>query len=305
MQTTSCPPGKIWALLDRYLFAERPEVELRVFGNVAVDLRFLEAMPSLQKFTVNGCEHVENLECLGLLPDLKELSLGVFSLEDFDFLERAPEGLKCLSLERSSSRRPDLSHLKRFGELEELYIEGHTKGIEILSGLMGLKKVTLRSITVKDLSFLRDLPRLWSLALHLGGTTCLEGLRGMTSLMDFEACQVRGLADLDVLSSFTGLQSLRLQSLPRMLRIPCLSDSVHLRKIHLENLKGLKDFRALQGAPGLEEFRFVDAKRQSPSDLLPVLKNPSVKRVEAGFGSDKKNLEFARLRDTLGKRGWN
>ena len=42
-----------------------------------------------------------------------------------------------------------------------------------------------------------------------------------------------------------------------------------------------------------------------PEQLVPVLRNPAIRRVKALFGSDRKNDAFARLRDTYGKRDWD
>ena len=66
-------------------------------------------------------------------------------------------------------------------------------------------------------------------------------------------------------------------------------------------MKGLRDLAALKTAPALEEFAFIDARGKEPAQLLPALRNPVVRRVSAGFGSEKKNEEFARLREEHGK----
>jgi hypothetical protein len=54
----------------------------------------------------------------------------------------------------------------------------------------------------------------------------------------------------------------------------------------------------------LEEFDLNDAKKQAPQQLVPVLKNPTLRRISANFGSDRKNKEFAQLREHYGKADW-
>jgi hypothetical protein len=69
----------------------------------------------------------------------------------------------------------------------------------------------------------------------------------------------------------------------------------------VQYLKTLRDFTALEHAPALEEFALIQGEHQTPEQLLPVLRNPTVRRVSAGFGSDKKNARFAELRAAAGK----
>jgi hypothetical protein len=98
------------------------------------------------------------------------------------------------------------------------------------------------------------------------------------------------------------LQDLFLQSLPHIHAFPDLRAAKSLRRVVVQNLKGLLDFTALEWAPALEEFALIDGQKQEPEQLLPVLRNPAVKRVAAGFGSDRKNNRFAELRRQHGKQ---
>ena len=74
-----------------------------------------------------------------------------------------------------------------------------------------------------------------------------------------------------------------------------------LRRVIVQNLKGLDDFTALERAPALEEFALIQGDRQTPEQLVPVLRNRTVRRVSAHFGSDQKNSRFAELRKEFGK----
>ena len=182
-----------------------------------------------------------------------------------------------------------------------LYLEGHSKDIEVLSELRDIEDVTLRSITTPDLQYLRDLPRLWSLDVKLGGIRSFAGVEGKQSIKYLELWQVRGLRNVDVAGTLPGLQNLFLQSLPHVDSLPGLTHSPALRRIVVENLKGLRDFMALETAPALEEFALLDGRKQTPQQLLPVLSNPRVRGVSAFFGSDRKNKEFSQLREEHGK----
>jgi hypothetical protein len=65
-----------------------------------------------------------------------------------------------------------------------------------------------------------------------------------------------------------------------------------LRKVYLENMKGLKDLSALDSAPALEEIVHVSAQGLSPSDYVGLLKKSSLKKMFVGFGSTQKNNQL-------------
>ncbi len=241
------------------------------------------------------------VESIARISGLESLSLGIFELKDLSVLERIAPGLTSLSLGATRSKKPSLAPLCRFRSLRVLYLEGHTKDIEVLSDLPELEEITLRSITTPDLGYLAQLPKLWSLDIKLGGIRGFEGIEGKESIKYLELWQVRELRDIKVVGTLSGLQNLFLQSLPHVELFPCLRDSAALRRVVIENMKGLRDFTALESAPTLEEFALLDGRKQTPQQLLPVLNNPRVSRVTAFFGSDRKNSEFSRLRDEHGK----
>jgi hypothetical protein len=83
--------------------------------------------------------------------------------------------------------------------------------------------------------------------------------------------------------------------------IPNLRDATCLRRIVLQNLKGLSDFSEFEWAPALEEFALVEGSTQEPEQLLPVLRNRSVRRASAWFWSERKNQQFSLLRAQSGK----
>ena len=141
--------------------------------------------------------------------------------------------------------------------------------------LTTLEDLTLRSTTVPDLDFLAELDRLWSLDIKLGGTTNLAALSGMRGIKYLELWQVRGLAPTPgIVAELPGLQHLFLQSLPQVTALPDLASLQHLRRLVLQNMKGLDDLTAVGTAPALEEFAFIEASGKEPDIVLPVLPEP-------------------------------
>jgi hypothetical protein len=114
----------------------------------------------------------------------------------------------------------------------------------------------------------------------------------MENIKYLELWQIKGLSDLHVISSLTGLQYLFLQSLRQVVALPPLDRLRKLRRILLDNMKGLNDISSLEYAPVLEEFIHWGAQNMQPEDYLPLLRNRTLKRVSIGFGSDRKNNRF-------------
>jgi hypothetical protein len=165
-----------------------PQVELRVYGNYdgrITDLAFLKHFPFIKRFTVE-----------------------IWQLENFNGLAFLPTDLEGLGLGQTKSRRHSLRFLERFPALRTLYIEGHTKDFEAVRHLERLKDLTLRSITLPDLSDLTALHQLKSLDIKLGGTTDLRLLPKVGKLRYLELWMIRGLTDITPVAEVESLQYL-------------------------------------------------------------------------------------------------
>lgn len=303
LQCSAPVRDSVWRLINEHFCSVRPDVELRVYGHYAstCDLGFTRLLPNVRRFAADCLDRATGIESLAELRNLESLSLGIFDLTDFNVLERLSPGLTSLSLGATRSKRPSLEPLNRFRSLRSLYLEGQSKDIDVLRELPELEEVTLRSITTANLEYLSDLPKLWSLDIKLGGIRSFAGIEGKESIKYLELWQVRNLRSIEVVGDLPRLQNLFLQSLPHIESLPRLENSTALRRIVIENLKALHDFTALEKAPELEEFALIDGRNQTPNQLLPVLNNPRVRRISAGFGSQRKNMEFSRLREQHGK----
>lgn len=244
-----------------------PDVELRVYGQRTVeDLEFLELFPTLLRFTIEVFE-LESLEGLRhLRPDLRHLGLG-----------------------RTRSRAHSLGVLERFTGLRSLWIEGHGKDFEAVGAADSLERLSLRSVTLPDLTTLTRLRRLKAFELKLGGTRDLGALPGMGSIEYLEIWLVRGLADLTPIAGLEHLRYLFLQALKGVETLPSLASLTDLRRVHLEAMKGLEDLRAVADAPCLEQLLLVDMRHLEPDALRPFVGHPHLRAATLGLGSDRKN----------------
>jgi hypothetical protein len=286
-----------WILLNNEFFLRRPEVVLRIYGPdlPVCDLSFATRMTNVLHFTVNSLLNAKGIDAIAEMPNLQSLVIGVYGLDNFNFLWKVTDRLTSLVLGETRSTKPDLSPLGRFKHLTRIFLVGQQKNIEVLSELKLLEDVTLSSISTPNLEYLNGLLQMWSLDIMLGGIKDFSAIKGMKNIKYLELLQVRGLNDINFISQITGLQNLMLRSLPRINTLPSLLELSKLRRVTLCNLKGVRDFSALQWAPALEEFILIEGQPQQPEDFLPVFRNPALRRASAHFGSIRKEQRFNKL----------
>jgi len=298
LQTSSPVESTTWGMLDDKFFSKRPDVELRVYGSgfSACDLSFLPHLRNVRRFAADSLGKAKGVKYLASLENVESLTVGIYSLEDFDFLEYLPSGrLRALSLGPTRSKRPSLRQLARFDQLRTLSIERQQKDIEVISNLRFLEDLTLRSIGIEGLDLLKGLDHLRSLRIQGGGIRELSALDGLITISYFQLWMVKGLSNISVISKMLGLQTLSLQSLRNVRSIPDLSRLTALRGVYLEDMRGLEDIRALTEAPALEQLIHWRAQGMEPSQYLDLLKSKTVKRLSVGFGSLKKNKALEEL----------
>ena len=297
LQTSSPVDVESWKRINYSLIPIRPDIEIRIYGHYSseCDLSILANIPDVQKLSVDCLRRATNIEVVSTLKNLKSLSIGIYNLENLEFLKGIPSALKTLFIGTTKSKKPDLKYLDRFVDLEELYIEGQNKNIDVIGQLSSLRKLVLRSTTPKDISFIRKLKNLWSLDIKLGGIKDPKPLEGLENIRYFELWLVKGLSDISVISSLVGLEFLFLQALRNVIALPNTSNLVNLRRIYIDTMKGLKDVSGILKSPSLEEFIHVCAQNMQPEQYTELLKLPTLKKALFGFGSEKKNKAIEEL----------
>ena len=257
-------------------FRPYPEMTLRAYGSYdhsIVDLEFLRFFPTLRRFGADALwDSLTSLDGLRhLRPDLDELTIG------------------------ETQAKLDLAILARFSELTRLFLEGQTKHLEVISSLTALDDLTLRSITMPDLSLLLPLKRLRSLDLKLGGTRDLRLLPQVGELRYLEFWMIRGLTDVSAVGQIPSLRALFLQALRQVETLPDFHGATELRRIRLETMKGLRDLGPLATAPALEAIELIDMRHLQPQDLAPLVGLPRLTAITPGLGSRRKNDAAAAL----------
>ena len=306
LQTSRPAQLSSWVLINEELLSTRPDITIRVYGHYSqnCDLSFISELSNAEHLSIDCLTDATNIQELKYLKNLKSLSVGIYNLDSFDFLNYIPQDLEKLFLGRTKSKKPNLDYLSRFTKLKILYLEGQQKNIDVIENLVSLEQITFRSITVKNLAFLRKLKNLWYLDIKLGGTKDFASLCGLRNIKYLELWQIRGLSDISFISELYGLQYLFLQSLPNVKCIPDLSQLKELRRIYFENLKGLENITGVVTAHALEEFIHVAAINMQPEQYADLFKKKSLIRVAIGFGSDKKNRTAIRMMQKCGLQNY-
>jgi hypothetical protein len=230
----------------------------------------------------------EDLSILEAFPGLRSFEVANLRLRSLAGLEAVADTLESLSIS-DTLKTVRVDPLARLGGLRHLYLDGHASGIEVISGLTGLEKLTLRSITLPDLSILLPLEKLWYFDLKLGGTKDLGLLPEIGELRYLEIWRVRGLADLASLACLPNLEELHLQSMSRVERLPSLADAASLSRLSLDSMKGITDLQPVADAPALETLFLIAMGHLEPADLECFVGHPTLASAVLGLGSVKKN----------------
>ena len=258
---------RVAAFLDEY-----PSVALRVYGHrTYADLEFLEFFARVRNVQIDIFELQDSRGLRFLRPDLVFFGFG------------------------ATRRRHSLSPLARLTHVVDLWLEGHTKDFDVVGSLRTLRRLSLRSIRLPDLAPLRSLGQLRSLELKLGGSTDIRELPNIGRLIRFEAWLVRGLTDLEAIGSVESLETLFLQSLSRVTRLPSLARLGKLTRVHLESMKGVTDLAPVAAAPALRDLLLIDMRHLQPEALQPFIAHPSLRSASIGLGSLRRNAEAEAL----------
>ncbi len=280
---------------------EPPGPHLRlIFRNAltAVDLDRVVAYAA-QFATVEVCiahySGMRDLSVLRRLPPVTGFDLMDFEFDAFDQFEHLPDDLGDLHLDQTKSSRLALAFLRRFRSLHTLHVEGHKKDIEAIGELSSLRDLTLRSITLPDLSLLRPLVQLESFDLKLGGTKDLRPLAEIGKLRYFEAWQVKGLTDLEPIADLPHLQRLHLESLVQVRALPSFARLAKLRRASILSLKNVVNLAPVAAAPALEELHAGGMGHLEPEAFAVFRGHPTLRAAHIGLGSARKNRAVEQL----------
>ncbi len=250
---------------------------------------FLVAYPHIELRMYGDFRRNCNLRFLKHFPFVRRLSIEAFNLSDFDGIDAVSDELESLTIGQTKSKRHSLQFLTRFSKLQTLEVESHSKDLDVIGEIKSLENLTLRSITLPDLSILLPLKSLLSLSIKLGGTNNIELLPKVGKLRFVKFWMVRGLADLTPIANVSTLQFLYLHALKHVETLPSLRPLRRLRRVNLIGMKGLAELNSVANAPNLEELVAFEMPNLEPHNFEPFVGHKKLKHVLIEIGSRKKS----------------
>lgn len=279
-----------------------PRIEVRFFGHYGdcFDASVVSHLPNVRWLSIDCLTHIRNEDAIWRLPLLERLLFGVFEFDKPEFLNDAPlEQFTHLFLAENRKRNFDLAPLERCESLCNLFIQGHTNGINVVARAPQLEVVHLSCMPKRQgLSFVSNIRKLKSLELILGGRQSIDEIDHPT-LEELRIIRVRGLEDLGSLERFPALRSLQVEDQLKMREISVLGP--HLHELRVENCKNLEQIIGLSEQKEL--VRFHAHKTQLDLDALMQFEWPSSLEVLALYSTNTKWNKQARQKlDKLGYR---
>src|SRR5438270_9394913 len=216
------------------------QVQIRFFGWEwkEFDTSILEQLPDVQNLSIDTLRTISDFAPIAALPKLTRFRFEVYEHPNGEFLNQLElQRFTHISLVANKRRNFDLSPLARATSLEHLFVQGHGRGIEAISGLPKLSNVFLSGFPKRhDLAFLNDLPALRSLMLMLGSRESISELAN-AELRTLKIVWVRLLEDVGHLARFKKLEELVIEDQLRLTEIDI--SGLRLRRLRIANCKNL------------------------------------------------------------------
>lgn len=245
----------ILASLNEACGLVKDRLQVRFYGHYGgrFDAVTLRHLPETHNLAVDCLTAIDNEEEIGRLPNLRLLDFGVFELDRPDFLRTIElRHLTQLSLAENRKRNFDLSALADCELLDDLFIQGHSKGIDGLEGLPRLRTLTLSAYAKKHaLNFVKGISTLKELKLILGGRADVDDLSSR-SLELLHIIRVQGLATMGDLSRLPALSALRIEDQIQLKQVDL--NGASLKRLALINCKNLAELPGLDKQDQLREF---------------------------------------------------
>jgi protein phosphatase 1 regulatory subunit 7 len=244
------------------------KLNVRFYGHHSskFDCGWLRYLPDVRSLNLDCLTSVSNAHEIERLEHLEEFAFGVFESDLPDLLRFSSLlGIRRLILAESRKNNIDLAPLAQYERLQVLFLNSHTRNIDALGRLNGIKKLLLGSMPKKQpLNFVGAMSGLLSLTLILGGRESLHTL-AHPGVRHLEILRVRGVTEFD-LSLFPQLEKLYVEDQLHFKRLE-LEPATLLRRLSIWNCKNFRELGGLSCASHLE-YLFVGKTSIYPEVVL-------------------------------------
>jgi hypothetical protein len=275
------------------------KLSVRFYSHVfsRFDCEWLRYLPDVRSLTLDCLTSVSNAHEIDRLEHLEEFGFGVFESDLPDLLRFSSlVRIRRLILAESRKNNIDLAPLGRYERLRVLFLNSHTRHIEALGQLIGVKKLLLGSMPKgQQLNFVGAMSGLLSLTLILGGRESLHAL-AHPGVRHLEVLRVRGFANLD-LSLFPQLEKLSIEDQLQFKRLG-LEPTALLRWLSIWNCKNFSELCGLSDVRDLE-YLFVGKTSIDPEVIFSTAPKSLKNLAITGYGKRKADELKARI-ESLG-----
>lgn len=254
------------------LVADRPEVELYVYGRIWRDLSFLRYFPNLQRLHIALWELDNIAGFFHLAGGLRELTFG------------------------ETRKKFSLRFVEVLPRLERLFLVRHKTDLHCIQSLSNLDDLGLSGITLPDLTLLLPFRQLRKLHLFLGTTRNLADLAQLPGLEELSIMRISKLADLGILADLGALKTLKLDWMRNVTSLPSLQGLPLLENVELVMMKSLSDLSPVAAAPALHRLAVDDMRHLTADSFRCFIGHPRLRELLVETG--KLSLD-ARIMDML------
>lgn len=287
----NCYSLEILEKLDKLavIYGNRLQIRFYSHNQSVFDFTTLESLPNASNIAIDCLMDAENFDALQRLKNLKALSIGIYNGLPDNLLSYAGlQKLEKLTLSESKNKKLDLSPIANFTRLRQLHITGFTKGINEISKISCLNKLSLSQIGNKQsLEFVNNLGNLNDLTIMLGGRECISEINN-SSIKNLSIIRVRGLSDIE-LNNMAGLEQLIVEDQIRISHIDFTGSNHNLNSIKLINCKCLSSLSGLNHLTSLVSMRISRTALNIDEILASEL--PSTLSQLAFYGASNKQDE--------------
>jgi hypothetical protein len=277
------------------------DVDVRFFGHHRghFDAATLALLPDVRSLSVDSLLSISNERHIAGLTQLSRLRFGVYRFDQPEFLKSLDIAkLEALTLGETAKRNLDLTPLAGARQLESLFVQGHTKGMTVVSGLSTVSDLGLSGISARqDLAFLNDMAGLRSLLIILGSRASIEEF-SHPRLTDVRIIRVRKLERLGPIARFPSLETLAIEDQLQIRSLDLVGASA--RRIVIDNCKNLTEVAGWGALERLAELRI--ARTSLDLEGLAEQQWPASLKVLALYAGGRKRN--AALRAILDHRGF-
>lgn len=215
------------------IYKRNPNIGFRFYNmfGPTVDLSFLLKLDNLRVLYLGSYTDVSNIEVLENL-NLTSLYLSCFGIKNYAFLSKLVSTIQALSIDlEDKTYKMDINDILHMKDLKLLEIRNVKKGLDKIVEFKKLSKLLLRSIDIKDYSFLQDM-NVKSLSLCFQKSEYFNTFGMNTSIEEIRLWRNPKLTDLSFLLQFPNLKRLIITDQSKINHIPDLTNLKKLEEVY-------------------------------------------------------------------------